>query len=274
MPTVNYVVIERKRGRKKKVEFTDPNKDVPIGSIISVQNKNNIRGVRVKPKKTESKTYFLNSVTIIVLLENGKTVNTKISKNGKFQITGCKENHHFIDCLKYIFKHIYNIKKYIGVSIFKMKTEHSLPKIIFNTVMKNIDYKVNFNIQRDKLDTFINNNTEFYSLFEASINTGVNIKMKSDNSHDDFLPCLEFLDLNDSEKYIEKEVSYDEYLSFLDEKEKQKELIKEKYTTILAFSSGALIQSGSGEKNMKSVYYKFYKLMMENRKLIEEKLTV
>ena len=102
LPIVEYVVVKRKRGRKKKVEIIDPNKDVPVGSIISVQNKTNVRGAVLKKKK-ESKTYFLNSITIIVMLEHGKMINTKISKNGKFQITGCKSNDHFINCVRYVY---------------------------------------------------------------------------------------------------------------------------------------------------------------------------
>ena len=79
LPITEYTVIKRKRGRKKKIEISDPNKDLPIGSIVTVQNKNNIRGAIIKKKKEDSKTYFLNSITIIILLEGGKMINCKIN---------------------------------------------------------------------------------------------------------------------------------------------------------------------------------------------------
>jgi len=43
LPVVEYIVVKRKRGRKKKTEIVDPNKDIPVGSIISVQNKTNVQ---------------------------------------------------------------------------------------------------------------------------------------------------------------------------------------------------------------------------------------
>lgn len=269
-PITEYVVVQRKRGRKKKTEVIDPNRDIPAGSIISVQNKTNIRGVQVKPKKKESKTYFLNSITIVIILEGGKMINTKVSQNGKFQITGCKENFHFLDCLKYVYQHLCAVQEYTGVPVFTIKPQcvNQVPRVVFNTVMKNIDFKLNFNVQRDKLDTFINAHTDFYSLFEASINTGVNIKMKSTQPHDNILTCLEFPTPTTTK---ETNVPYSEYLTFLDEKEKKKEATKEKFTTLLIFNSGSCIQSGSGPE-MEKVYYKFFKLMMENREKFEEKL--
>lgn len=266
LPVVEYVVVKRKRGRKKKVEVIDPNKDIPIGSIISVQNKTNVRGAVLKKKK-ESKTYFLNSITVIVMLEDGKMINTKISKNGKFQITGCKTNDHFINCIRYIYANIKAAESYIGEKICTHKNGETHPRMIFNIVMKNIDFKVGFSIQRDDLDTFMSMNTNFTSHYEASITTGVNIKIKSEHPYEENLIQLVIKDT----EYNLSNVQYKNYLDFLDDKERAKEAKKQKFHTFLVFCSGSIIQSGSGP-DMERVYKQFMRIILKNRSKFEEKL--
>jgi TATA-box binding protein (TBP) (component of TFIID and TFIIIB) len=270
IPITEYIVVKRKRGRKKKTEMIDPNKDIPVGSIISVQNKTNVRGAVVKKKK-ESKTYFLNSVTVIIVLEEGKMVNAKISKNGKFQITGCKNNSHFLKCVEYIYGHIKDSQEQTGEKIYTKKNpEDKDIRFVFNIVMKNIDFKIGFSIQRDKLDTFISMGTEFTSHYEGSITTGVNIKIKSKCPYDKMLNCLA---ISPNDEIRTSMVEYKEYLTFLDEKEKKKEKKKEKYHTFLVFCSGSIIQSGSGP-DMEHVYKEFINVLMNNRSHFEEKLTI
>lgn len=268
LPLTEYVVVKRKRGRKKKIEVIDPNRDIPAGSIISVQNKTNVRGAVIKKKK-ESKTYFLNSITVIMVLEDGKMINTKISKNGKFQITGCKDNNHFLSCVNHIYKHIMESEAQIGENICTPKNrEEKQFRAVFNIVMKNIDFKIGFSIQRDKLDTFISVNTDFHSHYEGSITTGVNIKIKSQHPYDPMLNCLEIFPDGETKYSM---VEYKKYLEFLDDKEKKKESKKVKYHTFLVFCSGSIIQSGSGP-DMENVYKEFMTVLLSNKQHFEEKL--
>lgn len=268
LPITEYTVVKRKRGRKKKTEVIDPNKDIPAGSIISLQNKNNIRGVIVKKKK-ESKTYFLNSLTVIIVLEGGKIINIKISQNGKFQITGCKDNKHFLDAITFIYRHIKEAEEQIGEKMCFFKADETIPKVIFNIVMKNIDFKIGFSIQREKLDTFINDRTNFYSSFEGSVNTGVNIKIESKKPYDDHLDCLEIISPTEVKFGL---TPYSEYVKYLDEKEKKKEKKKEKYHTFLVFCSGSVIMSSSGIL-MEPVYKELVGILLENRQHFEEKIS-
>lgn len=269
LPITEYVVLKRKRGRKKKVEIEDPNIRIPPGYIISVQNKNNIRGCVLKKKKETSKTYFLNSITVIIILENNKMINVKISKNGKFQITGCKENSHFLKCVEYIIDKVKTAERQIGEKIFNFKNpDDDTINVIFNIVMKNIDFKVGFSIEREKLDTFISVNTDFHSHYEGSTTTGVNIKIKSRNPFESKLNSL-YIRENGEVRY--DIVNYEEYLKYLDEKEKKKELTKQKYHTFLVFCSGSIIQSGSGP-DMENVYKEFMNILLSNKKHFEEKL--
>jgi TATA-box binding protein (TBP) (component of TFIID and TFIIIB) len=117
LPITEYIIIKKKRGRKKKVEVVNPNQNISPGSIISIQNKTNIRGSILKESKKENKTYFLNSITIVMVLENGKLINSKISQNGKLQITGCKNMNQCVEMIRYLFKHIKEIEIQIGQSI-------------------------------------------------------------------------------------------------------------------------------------------------------------
>lgn len=274
LPITDYVILKKKRGRKKKVEVVNPNQNISPGSIISIQNKTNIRGSILKESKKENKTYFLNSITIVMVLENGKLINSKISQNGKLQITGCKHINQCIDMIRYLFKHIKEIEIQIGQSMVALKygskSTNRNPTFIFNIVMKNIDFKVNFNINREKLNQFMNENTDFCSLFESSVNTGVNIKLKSNMSYDNNLDSIEILpDLS-----IEKNsVPFSTYISYLDEKEKKKENKKEKYHTFLVFHSGSIIQSGSGPE-MNEIYNKFITVLYKYRNEFEEILNV
>ena len=43
LPITDYVIVKKKRGRKKKVEVANPNENIPPGSIISIQNKTQLQ---------------------------------------------------------------------------------------------------------------------------------------------------------------------------------------------------------------------------------------
>lgn len=278
LPITPFIIIKKKRGRKKKVEETNPNQNISTGSIISVQYKTNIRGSILKESKKDNKTYFLNSITIVMILENNKLINSKISQNGKLQITGCKNMEQCYDMIKFLFKHIREIEIQTGEKLFQLKLGSKScnrnPQFIFNIVMKNIDFKVDFNINRELLNNFINDNTKYCSLFESSVNTGVNIKIKSNTPYEENLNSIELL----SDLTIKKEIlPFSYYVSLLDEKEKKekkekkKETNKEKYHTFLVFHSGSIIQSGSGP-DMPEIYNTFMNILLTHKNKFMEVL--
>jgi hypothetical protein len=98
MPITDFEAEKKKRGRKRKVIIPINTNNLPFGSINFVQIKRESRGTpsKVKSKDSEKKTFFLHSVTFEIVLDNNKHINAKISTNGKFQITGCKSDDHFI----------------------------------------------------------------------------------------------------------------------------------------------------------------------------------
>jgi hypothetical protein len=267
MPITDYVPLEKKRGRKKRIQIVLTNNNLPYGSIISIQKKKELRGVQLKTKRTVSssetpsnKDYFLHSVTLVIVLENDKQINMKVSSNGKLQITGCKCDEHFINSITCVYKIMNEVEKYTGEKLYSfLKGDHL--EVIFNTVMQNMDFNVGFEINRQKLDKFIEKHTKHTSIFEGSLATGVNIKVKSNPLIEPTILKIEYIDDN----IVKSFVSYQEYNRLLD---KKKETKKDKHHTFLVFSSGSVIMSSRGS-GMKEIYEDIVDIFVNNREHFE-----
>jgi hypothetical protein len=268
IPITEFKPLEKKRGRKKRnyAQIT-PIKIVPVGSVILIQRRKDHRGCLLKTKTKKKSTFFLHSATVVLALENNKFINIKVSANGKFQITGCKSEQHYIDAMYHLFKNIEAIQEMTGERVYKFIHSDNTFRVVYNIVMQNMDFNIGFNISRDKLDRFINSHTEFVSIFEGSISTGVNVKIASQKINDDELIELQYDTQN---KKIEvRRVPYSTYLYQLDEKERKKESNKDKHHTFLIFASGSIIMSSRGP-DMKRVFYKLISTLVNNRSEFED----
>ena len=303
LPFVEYILVPKRRGRKKKNEPSDPNKDIPDGCIITLEYQNKIRGVDLKKKKKKNKdkkkrgNYFRNSVTIVMIMD-GKKINFKVSRNGKFQMTGCKHDTQAEGCVKWIWKYIKDsngIFKFEGYSepntevdtdtdtdtededgnfITKSVTlskQAPTLKTIFIPAMRNIDFGLNFFVDREKLDEYFNMYTDYHSLLETSFGyTGVNIKIPIDKPIEELqLKQIEYVDGKWMDPVF---VPYTNYLDMLPAKDVSKKLKKQRYNTFLVFHSGKVIMSGMEETFMKDVYYEFLDIIRECFDFIEERL--
>lgn len=306
LPITDYILVPKRRGRKKKNEPVDPNKDIPSGSIITLEYQNKIRGVDLKKKKKKNKdtkkrgNYFRNSVTVVMIMED-KKINYKVSRNGKFQMTGCKRDDHAEECVKWFWSYIKDSK---GIYKFvnqpdnhidsdtdidnnvdnnvdsdtdgdseddeEEKEQQSL-KAIFIPAMRNIDFGLNFLVDREKLDEYFNMCTDYHSLLETSFGyTGVNIKIPVEKPIQELM--LKQIECVDG-KWIEPTlVPYDDYLKMLPQKDVTKKLKKQRYNTFLVFHSGKVIMSGMESTFMKDVYYDFLSIIRECYDVIEERL--
>lgn len=271
LPITEYKFVPKKRGRKKKSELKIPQPILKDGSIITLKNEDKIRGVETKRKKNtkkRSKTYFRNSLTVVMIIDN-KKINFKISKNGKFQITGCKTDLQAESCVK----NIWNMIKDSN-DIYKFEKEDGKEgenlSILFAPAMRNIDFDLGFFIDREKLSRYINDHTTYYSMLEASFGyTGVNIKFPMEE--DITKLKIKKLILKD-DIWIETSATYGDYLDTYDEKERMKKEKKRRFTTFLLFHSGRAIESGLHKTYMEGPYNKFIDIIREARPLIEEKL--
>lgn len=271
LPITNYIVIPKKRGRKKKMVITDPNKNIKSGSIITLELKNKIRGISLKKKKKGSSgvDYFRNSVTI-VMINNDKKINFKISKNGKFQMTGCKHDKQAEDCVKII----WNLIKGEPDLYVKKSTEPF--QALFIPAMRNIDFNLGFVVDREKLDEYFNGQTKYNSLFETSIGyTGVNIKIPVIKEMSSLLLKKlifeESKELGFSDWKQTEYVPYNDYLSTLEIKEQKKKQAKERNTTFLVFQSGKTICSAMCEEFAKEAYQMFMQIIQQNMDSFVEK---
>lgn len=302
LPITNYVVIPKRRGRKKKIETIDPNKDIPCGSIITLKLINDVRGVDLNKKqvkvindngiKTPSSKYFRNSLTIVMVID-GKNINSKVSRNGKFQLTGCKNDEQAEKFLKYFWNYLFQLNNNDNTPIYVMNknigsdkiiknedsnenientknTSNKNIDIIFIPAMRNIDFDLGFCVDREKLSNYINQNTDYHSWIEAAFGyTGVNIKFPL---HDD----LSLLDLKkisyDNNNWNESILSYYDYIDLLPKKEQDKKLKKKYHNTFLVFHSGKTIMSGMTSEFMKEHYYEFIDIIKNCYEEIIERL--
>jgi hypothetical protein len=266
VPITDFTPIEKKRGRKKRYCVQVPQVKLPYGSVISVQKGNSIRGAILKNKQKKNKTFFLHSVTTVFVLKDNKQINVKVSNNGRFQMTGCKNESHYVETIILLMSYLKQIEEFTGEKIWKFSSGEKL-EVTFNTVMKNMDFNIGFSIHRDKLDYFINTGTDFRSIFEGSISTGVNIKVPTVLDQEEKLLKIAY---NMKTGEIERSnVPYSSYYSSLEDKEKRKEQRKEKYHTFLVFSSGSIIMSSRGS-DMKPVFENLVKTLIKNRTKFED----
>ena len=265
LPITPYVVVPKKRGRKKKCEQIEHNKSVKPGSIVTVKYENEIRGVELKPKKTKTgkkKKWFRNSITVVIILD--KPINFKVCRNGTFQMTGCKSHEHADKCVKYIWEYI---KNYSTIYSFTRGTNL---EAIFIPSMRNIDFSLGFIVDREKLNQYMCTQKEFHCLLETSFGyTGVNVKV----------PLTKDIKTMKVKKISEKDgewqefwTTYKEYLDILSPKERDTKLQSERHNTFLVFHSGKVIMSGLTADFMREVYYYCLSIIRASFNKIEERL--
>jgi TATA-box binding protein (TBP) (component of TFIID and TFIIIB) len=210
-------------------------------------------------KTKEKAGFFRNSVTIVIYIED-KLINFKLSRNGKFQVTGCKHDGQAEKCVLYIWKYI---KPHPEIYSF---SEGSHLRAIFDPVMHNIDFSLGFQVNRENLDNYINMNTPYTSLLETTLGyTGVNIKLPVETDYKDLsIKCKEYIGANVKTTLM----SFEEFLK----KYKKKDLKKIIYNTFLVFQSGKVIMSGKVGIFMSPSYYDFIKVIQRCRQHIKEEI--
>lgn len=261
LPITDYIVIPKRRGRKKKDHNENVNKDIASGSIVSMSFNGRLRGVDVKSRGS-GQTYFRNAIAVVIIIDD-KQFNFKITANGKFQMTGCKDENRAIKCMKYVWDYI---SPY--TDIYTINSDKK-PYAIFFVVMTNKDFVLPFNINREALDKFVSEDTDFISLLETSFGyTGVNIKFPLIDKIDIDIRKIELVDGTWEQSFIH----YNDLFEIMSKEDKKKESNKERYNTFLVFHSGKVIMSGLHVKHMAPYYAKFIKMIKFCEKDIKEVL--
>lgn len=259
---------QNKAENKKNINIIN---NVQNGTIISVRSKNNVRGYRLfSPKKnTYNNNFFRNSITIIIKID--KIITFKLSSNGTFQITGCRNNSHPIECVEKIWS---LIKGHEG-KLFEYRNtcNEKYFEAMYIPCMTNINFSLGFTVNKSKLIEKFDKNSGYYPPFIIPNNTytGVCIKSRYTKSLSDIkIQIKKFLPSQNAWSF--RLSSYDEYLKTLAPKIYEKKLSKLRFTTFLIFRSGNCILSGITPDVMKSEYEKFISFIETIHDEVAEKI--
>jgi TATA-box binding protein (TBP) (component of TFIID and TFIIIB) len=191
-----------------------------------------------------------------------KKINFKVSKNGKFQLTGCREVHHAKMAMMSFLEIIHSS---CPETITFERPPIGSFSVYMEIVMTNMDCCTGYCINRQNLDRIINTKTPFHSLLETSFGyTGVNIKFPVQIDLKKLkIPLIEWIR---GQPDTVKDTFMDMSLIVKDK------LVK--YNTFLVFHSGQFIMSGMFEDTMRDDYNRFMSILRENEESVREILDV
>lgn len=302
LPVTPYYLPPTKRGKKNVdsgEEIKQPqNQHLRKGDIVSLKYCGKLRGTDLKkPPKVVKKSYFRNSLSIVMIVEDAvspsgdtasstppKQINFKLSKNGKFQLTGCKTDEHAEICVKEMWKILKRMELLAediseetssanSSPLFSPQGEHL--SFILIPAMRNIDFNLGFLTNRDELhkyflDSSNNECSQYISHLETSIGyTGINIKIPS-RIPIATLKLKKITSINNRD--VIEYVPYQEYLNTMDVKEQKRKLEKERYNTFLIFQSGKTIMTSMCAEFAKDMYNDFIRIIANNAEKFREKL--
>jgi TATA-box binding protein (TBP) (component of TFIID and TFIIIB) len=256
--SVECVDCSKRNNGKTRMLVANIDENIPDGSFVFIQYKNNYKGTLFK--KVSGK-YFLNSVTVIMKTHN-KFINLKVSNKGKIQITGCNQTEYAIAILKHLWHHLASTK------LWSFQPDHTHFQASIIPVMCNINFSIDFQINRETLNTIVNTQTQHISILEPSDGyVGVNIKIAAKEE-----PLEQIL--IDQYSYINKEwvvskTRFMHYIESLSPKEQKKKMAKCYVNTFLVFYSGKVIMSGGiSFINRKKAYEQFMEIIQQNKQSI------
>lgn len=222
------------------------------GEIYQVKGPRETKGV------IPTKGHFRNQIAIKIFIIN-KIVTIKIFRTGKFHMTGCKDiNYQRAAAVSLINK--IRACNTVEHPTFVIEDQDPL-NIILETVMINIDFQIDFPIDQIALDKLIQKQggEDFYTVFETTVNTSVNIKMDYEDPKVKTYEQIIFRN---------KKVEYKQIADCPKSKKKEN-----RQHTFLVFNSSKVIQSGRFyETEMEPAFNKFNKFINDNKDLIELKV--
>lgn len=248
LPITECVEPVKRRGRKRKDNINVPIV-LPNGSIVSAKYGDKYKGLQ----SSNGKSAFKNSITIIMEIKH-RRVNFKLSKNGRFQITGNNDDYHVEKCVKYMWKIIKEYEDLYTINGTSLK-------VTFWSSMTNFKVNIGMRIDRQELNTYINKNTEYVSFFETSSGSAsVNIKMPL-IFQDKQLNTIVYR----SNKWVKGTVSYTDFMK----KTTGKALnTTNRFISFLVFHTGELIMTSTDKESMRPYFYKFMSIIEECKELL------
>lgn len=210
--------------------------------------------------------HFLNQLTIVLSLGNQPILNIMMFKDN-LKIAGCKNNDDAKEAVMILWEDY--ISKIEGGFKFKRSEDSSSgAKFIFETVMRNVDFKLGFMVNREALNKLMNRR-EFsdkvkMSQYEATSNTNVNVKMHSYKPIDFVYECMIY-PVQGKPRLID--------VTTIDYKKPKKPKRGGESTTFIIFSSSEIILTGRYDENMKEMYEFFVNTAFTRKKEIAEHIS-
>lgn len=241
------------RTRWKKQVLSNP---PPNNTILATVYKKNRKGW----SSIYNKGTYMRGLSIT--LYNERLCIMRIPTKGCVHIIGCKDKEHAIDSFIKIYdrmtEYIQSTQRYI---INGALTIHIRP------AMTNYTAQIDFTVDRYKLNTLINNETEFGSLMTPRF-VGLNIKHQYNIDHDqkDFMTQYTIY----PKCNIFENQSYQQFLDLLEPERHKKEEKKIRCITFLLFPTGKIIITGMMPKYIEESYNTFIKILEQNKHRIKE----
>jgi hypothetical protein len=219
-------------------------------------------------------TAFRNSLTIVMIIA-GNLINFKVPTRGKIQMTGVKNVEHIELCLYHFWKlvkslaldypDVYELDIPLRGDVSGVDTFYVVSRI----VMTNKNFTLDFNINKENLDHYINTKTPFNSLLETSAGYAVvNIKIPFSLGDNTLINTFTFY--KDTDAYTKGDILYNDLFKLLSHKDQLAEKRKKRHNTFLVFSSGATILTGMNIEYMKNDYFRFKNMILESNSYILE----
>jgi hypothetical protein len=238
----------------------DEEDGIEFPRIITVSYKGKDRGKPKKRKKvvsTEQSKNFLNCVSFTVQIDPKKNINVKLFNNGVFQLTGCKCYTHAQKALVAVWKAIQ--KTSADVFRYKLGTgfSDSYMQAYVVSAMRNVDFRLGFEIDREALGTHIINNTKYKIVPIIQGFMGVQLSIPIESVADMIIHKISFPPGLDGEEFLDEKVRYD---AFWEIKPSEKvKAQKGKAITIAVFQTGKVLISGIDEMYQEPVFQWFIK---------------
>jgi hypothetical protein len=205
-------------------------------------------------------SHFLNQTTFVISTGRMPLLHVMLFKDN-MKVVGCGDEKDAQDMINLFWG------KYLSKNpqMWLLKPGETEPKLVFQTVMQNVDFELGFCILRHELNCLMNE-TRYrdvveMSQYEALNNTNVNIKMTAIKPDNFTYTCLT-LKKNGFVKSQLQDIPY----------RNPKKKAVEKPVTFIVFSSSQVILSGRYLEDMERKYDFFVRSVFDHRSLIEEKI--
>jgi hypothetical protein len=241
------------------------------GEILNVKYKNSKKGLfeeqvkkRISRKKADDnkqrrlKRNFLNCVSLVIMTE--KKINIKVFKNGVFQITGCRKETDVTKCINLIFD---QLKR--NLDIFEFREGETDFIILIKSAMRNVDFNVNYKIDRSILSQYLRSFSEYNIPPLSSTNMGIKMKIPF-NIKD--LPITKIV-YNRGSQTSHKLFLRDCIDEIEPNKTRQKAKFENKFNNATIFQNGKVLMSCVDESFQRNYYYWIADLLIRNKDVFQ-----